>query len=81
MSQQGALAAKTANGILGCMRQSTVNRSVEVILPLCLALVRPHLEYCAQCWAPQYKRDMDMLERVQRKATNVIKGLEHLLYD
>ena len=40
--------------------------------------VRPHLEYCFQRWASQYKRDMDILERVQRMVGKTMKGLEHL---
>ena len=78
MSQQCALVAKKAGGMVGRMKRSVASRAREVILPLCCALIRPQLEYCIQVWAPWYKTDGDLLERVQQKATKMIEGLEHL---
>ena len=78
MNQQCALVAKKVNEVLACIKRSVDSRLREVILPLCSTLVRPHVEYFVQFWAPQYKRDIELLDRVQCRTTKMIKVLKHL---
>ena len=57
------------------------SREREMTVPLDLALVRPHLEYCVQVWSSHYKKDTELFEQVRRRTTKMIKGLEYLSYE
>ena len=76
----GTAAAK-GNKILGLIRRNIVYKEQELIIPLYKTMVRPHLEYCIEAWMPYRKKDIDMLERVQRRATKMIQKLRNFSYE
>ena len=75
VDKQFAKAARTANSILGLIRRSFINKGVDIILPLYKSLVRPKLEYCVQDWSPFLNKDIEFLEKVQKRVTRMIDGL------
>jgi len=81
VSWQCVLAAQKATLYLGHIKRSMASKLREVILPLYSALVRPRLEFCVQLWSPQHRKDMELLDQIQRRATKVIRGMRHLSYE
>ena len=81
VSEQCGIAASKGNQILGLIRRNITYKGKKLIIPLYKAIVRPHLEYCIQAWRPYRKKDIDTLERIQRRATKMIPELSDLSYE
>ena len=81
VSEQCGIAAAKGNQILGLIRRNIVYKETDLIIPLYKTIVRPHLEYCIQAWRPYRKKDIDMLEGVQRRATKMIQKLRNISYE
>jgi hypothetical protein len=80
-SQQCKDAAGKANRMLGFINRSFSFKNKDVILPLYISLVRPHLEYAVQFWSPHHAKDIAKLEAVQRRATKMITSLRNKSYE
>ena len=76
VSEQCRIAVSKGNQILGMIRRNITYKEKGL-----KAIVRPHLEYCIQAWRPYLRKDIDMLEKVQRRTTKLITGLRDLSYD
>ena len=81
VSEQCGIAASKGNQILGLIRRNIIYKEKQLSLPVYKAIVRPHLEYCIQAWRPYRKKDIDKLERIQRRATKMIPELRDLSYE
>ena len=71
-------AVKKANAMLAFMSRGREYKSRDVFLRLHEALVKPHLDYCDQFWAPYLRKDVLALERVQRRFTGMIPRMKSL---
>ena len=77
VSKQCRIAASKGNQVLGMIRRNITYKEKSLIAPLYKAIVRPHLENCIQAWSPYLRKDIYMLEKIQRRATvtKLIPGL------
>ena len=80
-SQQCKDAAGKANRMLGFINRNISFKNKDIILPLYISLVRPHLEYAVQFWSPYHIKDIVKLEAVQRRATKMITSLRNKSYE
>jgi hypothetical protein len=71
----------SANSVLGMIRRTMSSKSKKIIVRLYKSLVRPKLEYCVQAWRPFLRKDIDKLEKVQRRATKMIDGCRFMSYE
>ena len=81
VSEQCRIAASKGNQVLGIIRKNITYKEKSLNVPLYKAIVRPHLEYCIQAWSPYLRKDIYMLEKIQRRATKLIPGLRDLRYE
>src|SRR6266496_4784187 len=72
--------SKKANIVLAMIKRNIYFKSKDVIVRLYKALVRPRLEFCVQARCPHLRKDIDLIERVQRRATKLIEGLKDMSY-
>ena len=63
------MAAKKANCVLGMIKRNIKCKNAAIIVGLYKPLVRPRLEYCIQAWSPYHKKNIEVLERVEKRAT------------
>ena len=71
---------KKANSLTGMIRRSFIHLDKEMFKRLFTAIVRPHLEYGAPVWNPHSKKQISLIESVQRRATKLIPDLGHKTY-
>ena len=81
VSEQCRIAASKGNQVLGMIRRNITYKDKSLIVPLYKAIVRHHLEYCIQAWNPHLRKYIDMLEKIQRRATKLIPRLRDRRYE
>ena len=79
--EQCTQGARKAQSVLGMVRRHFKELDKEDFTVIYNSYIRPHLEYCVQAWSPHLVKDKDCLERIQRRATKLVKGFSKLTYE
>jgi len=70
-----------AYSMLGIIKRNFNFLTVTSFTLLYKGMVRSHINYCSSVWAPYKKGDIEMLERVQKRATiKILSQHRHLSY-
>ena len=81
VSKHCAEVTKKANRVLGMIKRNFIYKDKSTVLRLYKSLVRPHLDYCMQAWNPHLRKDINLIEKVQHRATKLIPGMKDLPYE
>ena len=73
--------ATRANKILGCIKMSFKYLDIPTLRTLYKAFVRPLLDYCSVVWSPYFVKDIEVLEKIQRRMTRLLPSVRHLSYE
>ena len=79
-SKQCLYACNKATKVLGMIKRTIRFKDTRVMLSLYKTLVRPHVEYCVSAWSPHYKKDRELIEKIQRRFTKMINNMDGKSY-
>ena len=67
--------------MLGMLKRTFATRNKDIWKKLYTTYVRPHLEFAVSAWNPYLKKDIETLEKVQRRATRISPAIKNLTYE
>jgi len=79
-SSQCLKSAATARKVIAMVRRTLRNLDIADFRLIYKTYIRPHMEFCIQAWSPRFVKDIDVLERVQKAATNLVRMLRKYSY-
>ena len=80
-AKQCARVVGSANKVLGMIKRTFHNFSKDIIVKLYKSLIRPRLEYAVQAWRPHLQKDINLIEGVQRRVTNMVSDVRGKSYE